>query len=66
MTNTADPGLSKILRDETNRTFDAPWQAQAFALVVRLSGPLMRLDVRSDSLAEGVEFELSVDFETLQ
>ena len=37
MTSTADPGLSKILRDETNRTFDAPWQAQAFALVVRLS-----------------------------
>ena len=37
MTNTADPALANILRDETDRAFDAPWQAQAFALVVRLS-----------------------------
>ena len=37
MTSTADPALPGILRDETDPAFDAPWQAQAFALVVRLS-----------------------------
>jgi nitrile hydratase accessory protein len=37
MTITTDPALPNILRDETDRAFDAPWQAQAFALVVRLS-----------------------------
>jgi nitrile hydratase accessory protein len=37
MMSTADPALPNILRDETDPTFDAPWQAQAFALVVRLS-----------------------------
>lgn len=30
----APPG---ILRDEADRTFDAPWQAQAFSLVVQLN-----------------------------
>jgi nitrile hydratase accessory protein len=37
MTAPADSALTGIQRDETDRTFDAPWQAQAFALVVRLS-----------------------------
>jgi len=37
MTSTADPGRSNIPRDETAPTFDARWQAQAFALVERLS-----------------------------
>src|SRR5258708_34440538 len=37
MTSAADPALPGILDDETGRTFEAPWQAQAFALVVQLS-----------------------------
>jgi nitrile hydratase accessory protein len=37
MTNPIDSALTDIQRDETDRIFDAPWQAQAFALVVRLS-----------------------------
>jgi len=37
MTSAAVPTPPGILRDETERTFDAPWQAQAFALVVQLN-----------------------------
>src|SRR4030088_3524799 len=37
MTSAADPALPGILDDETGRTFGAPWQAQAFALVVQLN-----------------------------
>jgi nitrile hydratase accessory protein len=37
MTTPIDSALTDIQRDETDRIFDAPWQAQAFALVVRLS-----------------------------
>jgi nitrile hydratase accessory protein len=37
MTGTADQAIPSIPGDETGRTFDAPWQAQAFALVVRLN-----------------------------
>jgi nitrile hydratase accessory protein len=37
MMSAADPAWPSILRDETDRNFDAPWQAQAFALVVQLN-----------------------------
>jgi nitrile hydratase accessory protein len=37
MSSAADPALPGVLGDETGRTFDAPWQAQAFVLVVRLN-----------------------------
>jgi nitrile hydratase accessory protein len=37
MTSAAVPAPPGILRDETDQTFDAPWQAQAFALVVQLN-----------------------------
>jgi nitrile hydratase accessory protein len=37
MTGAAGPALRSVLGDETGRTFDAPWQAQAFALVAQLS-----------------------------
>jgi nitrile hydratase accessory protein len=37
MTTPIDSALTDIQRDETDRIFDAPWQAQAFAVVVGLS-----------------------------
>jgi nitrile hydratase accessory protein len=37
LTSTSDAALPAVLHPEPDPTFDAPWQAQAFALVVRLS-----------------------------
>lgn len=36
MTTAAETTLQDILREQADRAFDSPWQAQAFALVVRL------------------------------
>jgi nitrile hydratase accessory protein len=37
MTSIADPALPEIRGDGAGPTFDAPWQAQAFAIVIRLN-----------------------------
>jgi nitrile hydratase accessory protein len=37
MTSTGDLALPGLMGDEAGHTFDAPWEAQAFALVVQLS-----------------------------
>jgi nitrile hydratase accessory protein len=36
MASVIESALANILRDTADRAFDAPWQAQAFALVMRL------------------------------